>query len=322
VKRIVLDTDTGADDALAVIFAVKSPEIRLEAVTTVSGNVHVDLCTRNVLLILEQLGVPDPPPVCRGADKPLANPLFNAADVHGYDGIGQITHLRLADGARKYPEPSLSASSTSAPDKLLELADRYGRELNVVAVGPLTNLALAARKGGNIMRKLGGIIIMGGAFQVPGNTTPVAEFNIFVDPEAASEVLDLDIPTTIVPLNVTEQTILFRSDLEAAAQKHPDKKALDMVIDITDHYMKFHAESRAIDGCFMHDPLAVGVAINPEIVSTVKTEVRVETKGEWTKGMTVGDFRPWGRSQQSNASVALEVNARAFIHMFLERLSA
>ncbi|MBI4552381.1 MAG: nucleoside hydrolase [Candidatus Latescibacteria bacterium] len=317
--RIILDTDTGVDDALAILLAMRSPELHVEAITAVSGNVHVDKCARNILLTLERLDLDAIPDVAKGEAAPLVKPPFIAGEVHGEDGIGGITGLLNPDGSRLYPDPADRLSPVSAVDLILDRIGMYPDEITLIAVGPLTNVARAIIKNPSRMRKLRQIVIMGGVFRVYGNVSPVAEFNIFVDPHAAQVVCDTGIPLIFVPLDVTMQAILTAERITQGAATGGPVAAF--VRDCTAHYVDFHRQRRNVDGCFMHDPLAVAVAFRPDLVEMVDARVDVETAGDLTIGMTVADLRP-GRLPPAgaNARVCVDVNAEAFLTLFTERV--
>jgi inosine-uridine nucleoside N-ribohydrolase len=169
------------------------------------------------------------------------------------------------------------------------------------------------------MRRARRITVMGGAFRVYGNTTPVAEFNIYVDPDAAQAVLDLGVPTLLVPLDVTERVILARKDLPSL----PDSHRTRFLRAVTDSLTRVHQELCGFDGCYLHDPLALGAVLDPSLVRTVEAEVAVETEGRVTRGMTIADLRPEGLFRATpNARVAIEVDAERFRRLFLDRLSS
>lgn len=319
-KRILLDTDTGIDDAMAIALALLSPEMQIVGITTVSGNVEVDKCTRNALLTVETIRPEEPSPVARGEEHPLARPLFTAMEVHGQDGIGGITELTSQNELRKYPEPSIPPHPSTGPQLIVESARELGRELTIITLGPLTNIARAIEIDREAIRGVGKIIVMGGAFRVYGNTSLVAEFNTYVDPEAAQMTLDLGALLTIVPLDVTEQVRLTRNDLQEHLKAKPSM-ALEFVRDISAFYMDYHRDYDLFDGCFIHDPLTLGIAIDPSFVTTVETAVSVETNGRLTNGMTLAELRPHRLPKETNASVAVSVDAKRFIRFFLDRLA-
>jgi inosine-uridine nucleoside N-ribohydrolase len=323
--RIILDTDTGVDDALAIALALRSPELEVVALTAVSGNVHVDRCAENVLRVLDVVEDATPgglrrPPVFKGEAEPLARPLLTAPEVHGTDGLGGITLLPHPVGGLKYPPPRVELASESAPRAILDLIAQYPDELTLVAVGPLTNVARAALLHPARMRRMRQIVVMGGAFRVHGNTTPVAEFNVYVDPHAAQVVLDLGVPLTLVPLDVTEQCILRPEHLESAPAAPPS--LMPFVADVSQFYIRYHEEHDGFAGSYLHDPLAVAVAADPTLVETRAVHVDVETAGEHTIGMTIADLRErphWTGSP--NAHVCVAVDAERFLQRFLQRLS-
>lgn len=317
--RIILDTDTGVDDALAILLAMRSPEVQVEAITAVSGNAHVDRCARNILLTLETLNRDSIPDVAKGEAAPLVKPLVIAGEVHGDDGLGGVTRLLNPDGSRRYPDPANRLSPVHAVDLMLDRIGAYPDELTLIAVGPLANVARAIITHPARMRKLRQIVIMGGAFRVYGNVSPVAEFNIFVDPHAAQVVCQAGIPLIFVPLDVTQRAILTTETITRSAAQ--GSRLAAFVHDCTAHYVEFHRQRRNVDGCFMHDPLAVAVAFRPDLVDMVDARVDVETSGDLTAGMTMADLRP-GRLPPAgaNARVCVNVNAEAFLTLFMERV--
>ncbi len=303
-QPVILDVDTGVDDALALALALRAPEVEVIGVTVVSGNVPLARATANTLLVLDRLAAPAVP-VVAGAARPLVRPARHAPHVHGADGLGGISG-RLA-------APNRSASEGAA-DFLLAAARRDPAPV-VVSTGPLTNLAQALAKDAEAMRRLPQVIVMGGAIAVPGNATPVAEFNVWADPEAAAAVLGSGCPVTLVPLDVTEQVALPRSQLEAAARAGGTAAFLR---DIAGCAMDFHRREEGIDGLFLHDPLAVGAAVAPGLLRCTRLPLAVECRGEHTAGMTVADRRR--RAAPGGVRVCLEVDAPAFLRLFAGRV--
>lgn len=305
-RRVLLDVDTGVDDALALMLAIRSPELEVLGITTVSGNVPIARCTANTLLVLEMLGAPAIP-VVAGAAAPLAREPFTAAEVHGSDGLGNVTH--------RYPAPSRRATQGAA-EFLLETIRRFPGELTLIATGPLTNVATAIQGDAGAMRRLQGVTVMGGAIRVPGNVGPTTEFNFAVDPEAAAIVLGAGLPLTLVPLDVTEQVILSRQAVDEAA----GTGALQTFVHkMTAVPMAFHRDHEGFDGMFLHDPLAVGVVVDSSLVRGQAMAVAIERRGELTAGMAVADLRR--RSQAApTAAVCVEVEAARFLHLFRERV--
>jgi inosine-uridine nucleoside N-ribohydrolase len=322
-RRVIIDTDPGVDDALALILALQSPELRVEAITTVSGNVHVDLATRNALTVLGLFPPARRPPVARGADGPLARPLYTAAHVHGDDGLGGVTGLRGPDGQARYRPASEALVPEDAVSCVLDCIRRFPGELTLIALGPLTNVACALQRDASLMHQLGGLVIMGGAVTVPGNVTAVAEFNIYVDPKAAQIVFASGLPLTLIGLDVTERVRLTAEMLERRV--HPlDTQLSRFLVDCTAQTLQFSARLERPPGMAMHDPLAVGAVIDPSIVRTVALPVQIETKGDLTAGMTVADRRPWRPEFKApaNADVALDLDGARFLDLFLGRIRA
>ena len=318
-QRILLDTDTGVDDALAIILALSSPELKVEAITSVSGNVHVDLCTRNLLMTLEAMELSDYPICAKGESQPLIKPLVMAAHVHGSDGLGDVTQLLTTDGLRRYPDPEPRLAATSAVDLIIELAGRYPDELIIVPVGPLTNIAKAMIKHPTQMRRIREIVLMGGAFETYGNVTATAEFNIFVDPHAAQLVLDFGVPVTVVPLDVTHQVILTGKHLDAAIGERVNRLS-HFLQDVTRATMGYHQVHEGFYGTYIHDALPIGLLTHPEFFQTVEAFVQVEMSGDLTQGMTVGDLRSERTRPEPNARVCVGVNAETFLQDFFKRI--
>ena len=308
--RIILDTDPGVDDALALFLAIASPEVQLEAITTVSGNVPVELTTRNALTLLELAEQPDIP-VARGSARPLVREPVYAAYVHGQNGLGGI----------ELPEPRTKPLKQHAADLIIEKVMDAPGEITLVAIGPLTNLALALRTEPRIAQHVRDVVIMGGALRVPGNTTPAAEFNIYADPQAASIVLHGGWPIRLVSLDVTTKTLLQREQVNLLARSN--SKVTSFIQRLLDFYFDVFGPTvyGANAGFQMHDPLALAAAFQPDLITWESSYVDVELTGTLTLGETVGYFhRPNAPSPNVLASVA--VDARQFIQLFMKRIEA
>ncbi len=318
-KRVIIDTDPGIDDALALILAMHSPELSVEAITTVNGNVGVDQCVRNSFRTLNAIAPPVFPPVARGCDRPLRQPPVKGDEVHGRDGLGGISKLVDADGNPRYPEPTQSPLDRHAVDVILDLVQRYPGEITLVALGPLTNIAAALEQNPKAMRELREIVIMGGSLDGRGNMTEFAEFNFYVDPHAAQRVVRSGLPATVVGLDVTHQTRLLRETVEQAAQRAGTPLAR-FTRDICAGLVH-GSERRNSDGFHLHDPLAVGVAIDPTFVESRVFAADVETEGS-SAGMLVaeeGSQQP-RLAQGSNIRGCVAVEADRFVRFFLERV--
>ncbi|HET6315907.1 MAG TPA: nucleoside hydrolase [Chloroflexota bacterium] len=271
--RMILDVDTGIDDALALAVAVRRPAIKLEAVLSVAGNVSLDLTTRNTLTVLDWLGAADVP-VAAGAVGPLRGAVREASHWHGADGLGSAALPRSRRTARD-----------DGVGYLIERVLAEPGEITVVCVAPLTNLALAVQRAPEVVSAVREVVLMGGAARAPGNSTPVAEFNIYADPEAADVVFRQRWPLTMVGLDVTNRVLLTRHDRDALASAGSPEAVL--VREVT----RRHFDVLGVDAIALHDPLAVAVALEPDLATVVETEAAVETGGEHTRGQTVVDLR-------------------------------
>lgn len=299
--------DTGIDDALALILALRLGELQVEAVTTVAGNVEVELATANTLRVLELAGRADIP-VAQGAGKPLLRPLRTAREVHGEDGLGN-THL---------PPPKGQPVAQHAWELVASTVLAAPGQISLVATGPQTNLALALLNEPGVARAIKEIVFMGGAACCPGNTTPRSEFNIATDPEAARIVLRSGIPITMVGLDVTEKCLLSQRMLDEIGHRDP---LLRFVRAITGHCLAFH-RGLGMEGMPLHDPLAVAVAADESLVETRLAHVDVETAGELTLGETVVDLRAGKGAAGADrpAKVCLGVDSARFLAQFMAAL--
>jgi inosine-uridine nucleoside N-ribohydrolase len=294
---LVLDCDPGHDDAIALLLALASPEVDVVGVTTVHGNQTLDKTTDNALRVLELVGRSDVP-VARGADRPLARELHVAAHVHGDSGL---------DGP-ELPPATTAPVAQRAVDFLLEHVDP---DVVLVAVGPLTNVALALDEGLQPQR----IVLMGGAIG-EGNMTPAAEFNIWADPEAAQRVFHAGLPVTMVGLDVTHRALLtpewgerFRAAGHVGA----------FVADLVEFFKRYHARTYGWDGAPIHDAVALAQAFRPGVVATEHVNVEVELESELCRGRTVVDR--WHRTERPpNADVAVDIDGDAFLELLLERI--
>lgn len=320
-KRVIIDTDPGVDDAVALILALRSPELRVEAITTVNGNTGLRQCTENALRVLEILRLSNHPPVVQGADRPIRREPYPSISIHGRDGLGEISFLRDRHGKEKYRSPSLSPAAKYAPEFICELTAQYPNELTIVTLGPLTNVALALTLDPRLAHRVKEILTMGGAYSVPGNETPAAEFNFFCDPEAAQQVLRSGIPITLVGLDVTRKARLSRHSLLNATKKRT--RLNQFLKDSTERVMNYYREREGYHGCCLHDPLAVMVAVDSSFVGTKRVHVEIETEGRLTAGMSVADLRPFSRGMtgEPNANVALYVDPVRFKQCLLERIT-
>ncbi len=304
--RIILDTDPGIDDALALFLALASPEVTLEAVTTVQGNVSVEQTTYNALTLLTLAGRTDIP-VAYGSAEPLVRKRVDAADFHGKNGLGNVT----------LPEPTIVPGELQAVDVIIEKIMSNPGEITLVPIGPLTNIALAVRREPRIAQHVREVVIMGGAVLVPGNVTPSAEFNIFADPHAAHIVFHAGWPLRLVSLDVTARTLLPRQKIEELATH--GTKVTTAIQQMMDYYFTVHGPVYGNAGFQMHDPLCLVAAFQPDLITWKQAYVDVELAGTLTLGETVGYFnRP--DAPEPNMQVSVDVDSERFIDMFVERI--
>jgi purine nucleosidase/pyrimidine-specific ribonucleoside hydrolase len=320
-QRIIIDTDPGVDDVLALIFALHSPELRVHAITTVAGNVDVEQATRNAAVVVDLVAPHSRPLLARGAARPLHKDPVTAHSVHGDDGLGNVYSFTHPDGAPRYAVPDLSPDLPSATEVVFDLIAQYPEEIILIALGPLTNVALLLHEDPHRLARLRGIVAMGGAVAVPGNITPVAEFNVFADPEAAQRVFAAGLPLTLVPLDSTRQ-VLLRTERFQALSGAMAPPLGSFLRGATRGVMAYMQEAHGIDGIYLHDPLAVGVVIDPSLVTTQPLRVNVETSPGITEGMTVADRRALRASGMPGPKlkVALDVASERFLRLFEERL--
>ncbi|NOY99491.1 MAG: nucleoside hydrolase [Chloroflexi bacterium] len=305
-KRIIIDTDPGIDDALAILLALASPEVQVDGLTIVHGNCSADQGTVNALSVLE-LAQAAHVPVAKGCSLPLVQPSLLAPETHGKTGIGYA----------QLPPPKARPAAQHAVDFLIERILAAPGEITLVPIGPLTNLAMAIRREPRIVEAVKEVVIMGGAIRHEGNTTPLAEFNTYVDPHAAHIVYHSGMPITLVPLDVTYQCIL--SDADVARLLEQKSPVAQFIADATRFYMEFHDEYQQIDGCIINDPLALALVFAPQLVDTETLYVDVDISGGASMGKTFADFYRM-EDKAPNMKVALGVRPRDFIELFLERM--
>lgn len=321
-RRIILDVDPGIDDAMAMLFAMRSPELQIEAITVVAGNVVVDQGATNALALVELAGRPDIP-VAKGASRPLVRKLSTAELIHGEKGLGETA----------LPAPTKTLDPRHAVDLIVEIVRENPGEITLVPVGPLTNIALALLREPELASWVPEIILMGGSI-VGGNASPAAEANIHNDPEAARVVFRSGIPITMVGLGATGQTRITRAHLprlEAGAS--PLGR---YVAELADFYLRF-SERLGFEGTSLHDPLAVGLAIDKSLAREMRAmHIDVETQGELTTGETVANRSLYlevvedlgDRTRLSNfpriepnADVPIVIDSERFSSLFFERLT-
>ena len=316
-RAVAIDTDPGIDDALALMLALRSPELSVELITTVAGNVPVRQGTQNARRLLTLIAPDTPPPIAMGAATPLARRLHTARNAHGSDGLGGMTRLRTPSGDARFPI-AVPRADRDAAGRLAELARRRARALTIIALGPLTNIATAIRRDARAMRSIRRLVIMGGVVRGPGNVTPCAEFNVFVDPDAADEVIASGIPITLVPLDATRQVRLTRDRLRhhLGSSRRPWTLALRALT------RDLLSGAAGREGFPLHDPLAVASVIVPGLLRTESFPMRVELRGAATLGMTVADRREPVRAESGwhRIDVATGVDAGTALDLLADRV--
>lgn len=309
--KMILDLDTGIDDALAIAYALAHPQIDLIGIVSSYGNVVVDQAARNSLDLLAMLGHPEIP-VFKGLPHASTADHFDvmpvSAQIHGKNGIGEV---KIARSSRE-PE------AQSGVDFMIEAAHKYQSQLLIVPTGPLTNLAAALKKDPEIADLVGRVVLMGGALTVPGNVNPVTEANINQDPAAANEVFRNHIPLTMVGLDVTTRTLLTTKetqqwrDLNTTAGKN--------YADIVDYYIDaYKVTNPHLGGCALHDPLAVAVAIEPTLVDTLALNMKVDVDGPFA-GRTIGDETRINEPARDTLA-CVNVNVPLFLEEFMHNLT-
>ncbi len=309
-KKIIIDTDPGIDDAMAILFALKSSALEVVGLTTIHGNVHTDLATQNALRLVEFAGQPDIP-VAHGAELPLIVPLDSVADfVHGPDGFGNTNQ----------PAPQGEAVDKTAAQFIVELVMANPGQITLVPIGPLTNIALALALEPRLVEHVAEIVVMGGAANVNGNINPAAEANIYHDPHAADIVFTAGWPLTMVGLDVTLKTIMTNDYL--VSLKANGSKIGTFIYDISRFYLDFHNQAYNLNGIHTHDPSAIAYIIDPRLFTTQAAPIRVVTEGI-VMGKTFMDQRqhwpqpnPWSNISATN--VCIDVDSERLLTLYKE----
>lgn len=306
-QPIILDCDPGHDDAIALVLALASPEVEVKAVTSSAGNQTPEKTLRNVLRMLTLLNRPDIP-VAGGATKPLMRELIIADNVHGESGL---------DGPA-LPEPSFAAQRCSAVELMAKVLRDAPEPVTLVATGPQTNIALLLSGHPELHAKIARIVIMGGAMGA-GNWTPAAEFNIYVDPEAAEIVFQSGLPIVMAGLDVTHRAQIMADDI--ARFRAVGNPVATTVAGLLDFFMEYHkAEKWGFDGAPLHDPCTIAWLIRPALFTTIERWVGVETQGKYTQGMTVVD-RYALTGNKPNTTLMVDLDRAAFVDLLAERLA-
>ena len=307
-RKVIIDTDPGQDDAVAILLALASPEeIDILGITAVAGNVPLSLTEKNARIVCELAGKSQTP-VFAGCDRPLSRPLITAEHVHGKTGL---------DGP-VLPDPEIPLQSQHGVDFIIEtLRNTPAKTITLCPLGPLTNIASALLKAPDIAERIEEIVLMGGAYFEVGNITPSAEFNIYVDPEAADIVFKSGLPITVMPLDVTHKALVTkpRNDAFRALGSAVGTATAEM----TDFFERFDKEKYGSAGAPLHDPCVTAYLIRPELFKGRFINVMIETTSELTMGMTVAD---WWRvtDRPANANFINDIDADGFFALLTERL--
>ena len=307
-RKIIIDTDPGQDDAVAILLALASPEdIEVLGITAVAGNVPLPLTQKNARIVVELAGRTDVP-VFAGCDAPLKRALVTAEHVHGKTGL---------DGP-VLPDPKLELQEQHAVDFIVQtLKSQPSGSVSLCPLGPLTNIAKAFQQAPEIQGKVAEIILMGGAYFEVGNITPAAEFNIYVDPEAAEIVFQSGVPLPVMPLDVTHKALTTRPRVDAF--RALGTPAGTMVAEWTDFFERFDKEKYGSEGAPLHDPCVIAYLLDEGLFKGRHVNVEIETKSELTLGMTVAD---WWRvtDRPANATFMGDLDANGFFSLLTDRI--
>ena len=308
-RKIIIDTDPGQDDAVALLLALASPEdLDVLGVCAVAGNVPLPLTERNARIICELAGKPDTP-VFAGCAAPLTRKLVTAEHVHGKTGL---------DGPQ-LADPTMPLQDQHAVDFIIDTLRRApAHSVTLCPLGPLTNIATAFLRAPDIIGRVQQIVLMGGAYFEVGNITPAAEFNIYVDPEAAEIVFKSGVPLVVMPLDVTHKALTTRARIEAfrAMGTEPGR----MVAEWTDFFERFDMQKYGSEGAPLHDPCVIAYLIRPDLFTGRHINVEIETQSELTLGMTVADW--WGVTDRApNALFIGDLDADGFYALLTERIA-
>jgi len=319
-QRVIIDTDPGVDDAMAILLALSSPELKVEAITVVPGNVESRQGLENALKLVSLAGRCDLT-VAGGAQHPLNQRLITAQFWHGKNGLADV----------ELPPSKCKSDSRFGPDLIIELVHKYPHEITLIPIGPLTNIALAVSKDPSIVPLVKNIVIMGGSI-TGGNVNGAAEANIYNDPEAASIVFNAGWMVTMIGSDVGERTIITRKHLAELQGVHGPES--DFIAKLADFYIT-RSEKSGYPGAAMYDPLAVATAIDPSLVTLKEMHVDVETRGEFTRGETVANRMGSDEINvlhgdhyeiegviplKANARVCLASDAERFLELFIGRI--
>ncbi len=305
-RRIILDCDPGHDDAMAILLAHGHPDIDLAAITTVAGNHSLEITTFNARRVASLAGIHSVP-IAAGAASPLVRPLVTAPEIHGEAGLEGF----------EWPAPDVEVAPEHAVDLIVDLVMSQPGEITLVPTGPLTNIALALRREPRIAERVQEVVLMGGSWS-RGNQTPAAEFNIFVDPEAAAIVFGGGWPVTMIGLEVTERALAGPDVLERIERL--GTPVAEAVVGLLEFYAEQHRRETGMNDPPVHDPCTIAQLVAPDLIPLQPGHVEIELTGTHTLGMTVTWFREH-RDRPFNARVGMGINAAGFWDLFVETLA-
>ncbi len=301
-RRFLIDTDTASDDAVALVMALTYPDVEVEAITVVSGNVNVDQAVQNALYTVELCG--KRVPVYRGAEKPVRRPLVTAEYAHGEDGMGDIG----------LPLSGRTPAEGDGVTAIIETIHSFAGDITLVTLGPLTNIALALQQDPSIAGEVKECVVMGGTGQGRGNVTPVAEYNIWVDPEAAGIVFESALPVKMVGWDASLAHAVFNAQ-EMEELRSVGTPLAEFCVDIQKVLNRFSVKEMSMDGFDLPDPLAMAVALDPEVATETRfLHVAIEKESELCRGQTVVDHLGVTR-QEPNVAVVLKASRERFLRI-------
>lgn len=301
---VIIDVDTGIDDAMALVLALQSDKLDIRGITTVAGNQTIEKTTRNTLDVVEYFGRAEIP-VAMGAKQPLVRPQIIAAYAHGETGLGTAV----------LPKAEKQAEELDAIDFIRTELEKSNEKITLVPTGPLTNIAILLKAYPHIKEKIEKIVLMGGgAFQ--GNSNATAEFNIYADPEAASIVFNSGVKLVMCGLDVTMKAIVTPDDINTI--KAIGTKASDFIAEAFEFYMAMYKKNANFTGCAVHDAVTITYLIAPELIKTRQGIARVDIDGKDSYAATICDFRPWRDIEKDNALVGVDIDREAFVQLLLD----
>lgn len=301
---VIMDVDTGIDDAVAIILAMSAEQIDLKGITVVAGNQILDKTLHNTLSVVEYFGGKDIP-VAKGADRPLVRQQHIAEAVHGESGLGTAV----------LPQPTIKPHQLDAVAFLKETLENSQEKITLVPVAPLTNIALLLMCYPHVKEKIDKIVMMGGGL-FEGNVNAVSEFNIFADPEAAQVVFDSGVDIVMCGLDVTMKSYATKEEIQRI--KATNTKAGDFCAEAFEFYYDSYVKTSYLDGCAVHDAVAVTYLLHPEWMETKRCNVKVDIDGIETYGQTVGDFRPDRNKHLDNATVCMDIDREKFVDLLVK----